>query len=148
MATGLIIFNGWWGKKSSLLHPDSLLYKVKKLFIDKLLKEGLATNSDMDRRNNVPHIQLLLPCDEAKEEIKRAKFTINPNSEAQDRYDRMNKKKITLRVEDLIIQQDHVEIDTGDNTHMTLFFKRGLGKKENQELLKKLFRETLEELKV
>jgi hypothetical protein len=144
--SGQIIFSAWWGMKSALLHEDSILYKAKMLFIEKLFKAGLASDKDMDRRNMNAHIQLLLPIDKSKEPVKTAKFTINSNESAQDRYDKLQKKQITLTSKSLIINSDHVEIDTGLNTHMTIFFKKGLGNVKNHDLIQKLWNETLTEL--
>jgi hypothetical protein len=144
--TGTIVLSGWWGKRSALFAEDSLLYRAKKLFSQRLIRAGLATDSDLDRRNLTPHVQLLMPADEAKTPVRAARFTENPNTEAQARFDRMNGQSITLTPASLLIHSDHVEVDTGDNTHVTMFFKRGLGEAKNHALIRKLWAETLAEL--
>jgi len=105
-----------------------------------------------------PHIQLLLPKDSAKEEPKKAKFTINPNNDAQTRYDALHGAPIILSESSLAIKPDHLELSIGSiltinpevdmsDIHMTLAFKRGIGNSKNQDLIGRLWRETLEELR-
>ena len=144
--TGTINFSGWWGARSALFAEGSLLYRAKKLFSQKLIAAGLATERDLDRRNLAPHVELLMPADEAKIPTKPPRLTENSNVDAQARFVRMNGHPITLTPASLLIHADHVEVETGEDTHTTMFFKRGLGEAKNHALLRKIWAETLAEL--
>jgi hypothetical protein len=144
--TGLIVFEGWWGKKSALLSDKSILFKIKKLFIQKLIEAGMATTKDLDRRNINPHIQLNLVDERTGKKTKIAKFTINENENAQAMYDKLQNTSITLTEKSLIIEKDFLEIDTGEDTHMTLFFKKEIGDEKNHKQLNEIWLETLKDI--
>jgi hypothetical protein len=143
---GLIVWKGWWGAKSALLDESSILFKAKKLFTSKLIKAGMASERDLDRRNVHPHIELVFSSDEAKAPVKMAKFETNPNAAGQARKDSMQNSKVRLTPESLIIHEDHAEIALPHGAHMTMFYKAGLGDPKNRATIKQLWIETLKEL--
>jgi hypothetical protein len=131
-----IIFKEWWGTKSAKLDESSSLYKLKKIFVTKLLKTGVASQNDLDIRNVCPHVNLIISPNEIK----------NSSTITQARFDLLQNSKIILTPESLIINENYVEIPLQDNLFMTMFYKRGLGDLENNLPLTQLWTESLKKL--
>lgn len=133
---GEILLKEWWGTKSVKLDETSILYKIKKIFVTKLIKTGVASQIDLDIRNIHPHIDLILSLDDTKDS-----FTV-----AKERFDLLQNSTIVLTSESLIICKNHVKIQIKDGLFMTLFYKKGLGDVENIMPLKQLWIESLKKL--
>lgn len=127
-----LILKGWWGKKSVLLDPNCFFHILKTKYVEKLLEKGLISNSDIDRRNETPHIAI----------------TNDEQTKNDQAYKNMDQKIIKLSSEIIEIEKDWISINTGNSgildTHFTLIFKRGL--KKQSEKFTNLLNETLIEL--
>jgi len=133
---GEIVLKELWGQTSAKLDETSILYKIRRTFVSKLLKTGVASSNDIDLRNTYPYIHLVLPSDDQK----------NLVSIARDRFNLLQNATIKLIPESLIICQDHVEIQLLEGVCMTIFYKRGLCDPINVMPLKQLWIESLRKL--
>jgi hypothetical protein len=109
-----LLLDNWWGKKSVLLHKDCFLYKLKNKFIEELLELQYINKSDMDRRNETPHIQI----------------TDDRHAKNEGAFNKLNNSVVFLSLDKFLFHKEHIEVETGDSgvllqTHMTLIFKKG-----------------------
>ena len=131
-----IIFSELWGTRSAKLDESSSLHKLKKIFVSKLIKTGVASQSDLDIRNICPHVNLIISASEAK----------NSSDIARSRFDLLQNSRVTLTPESLIINENHAEIPLAEGLFMTMFYKQGLGDPDNNMPLTRLWTESLRKL--
>ncbi len=124
-------FSGWWGQKSALIRPDSILYRLKKRFLHILETDYQIAN--WDRPNSVPHVAL----------------TTDQSPQNHDNFQQVEGLSLVLTPETaLVADPDHIQIpfqistSNVPNVHMTLFFMRGIGQKHGN-LLQQVYRRVL-----
>ena len=100
-----ILLDGPWGKKSYFLHPNSEFFKIKKELCNKLLKLKIIKEEDMDIRNQIPHLET-------------------------DKSEEFENKKINISISSFLIERNLVQIDVGRGKHITMIYKKDIGKQK------------------
>jgi hypothetical protein len=114
----MLKLSGKWGNKSALVAMDSDFYSLKMKFIGQL--QAYIDKSDMDRRNQTPHVELSSDSD-------------------YDKLDGSSYLKCPALFE---VHDDYVAVKLKLGLHMTLFYKKGLfsllGYEETMRLLQRI----------
>lgn len=100
-------------KNSVILDPGSMLYVYKLAFRHLLLSMGIICPRDIDSQNLVPHIAI--------RKNKNGSLT---------NYSTIQGRKFTINPGDVTVRNDFIllELDRAQDLHMTLIYKKGIGK--------------------
>ncbi len=106
-----LMLDGWWGNRSAFVSRDCDVARLKRTFIDTLLDQGLVSNTDMDARNQIAHVELRRDPQDAT---------------GTGIYDRIHGSTVSLSFARIRFHKDFIDVDVGFDKHVTLVFKRGL----------------------
>jgi hypothetical protein len=108
--TTVVELDKMWGEKSALLRSTSLLAKWKMEFL-RLLEERKFIAFERDNRNATPHICL-----------------------GQTLFTELDGRQIVLCLPAINISNNHVEVNTGTKTHLTMVYAKNIGNKRRETL--------------
>ena len=114
-----IKLNGWWGKQSALLEPNSFLSVFKCNILKELKTNGLiGMKEEQEPRNMTSHIQI----------------TDSAHPKDNIAYSRLHMKNIKLSAANIQIEKNFVKVilDNTSNLHMTLCYKKNLGRERGR----------------
>ena len=113
--------DGPWGKaetaKSALLHHECDAFKIKRLVIQALFDAKFIQESDMDVRNQLPHVEL-------------RKSSSDPWNDIYKTWEDVKDVSCTLG-----IHKDYIELQLSGNKHISLFYAKKLFDKDEAKLI-------------